>query len=540
MSFGPITPPAGGGGGGDLLAANNLGDVASAATSRVNLDLYAREYHVAPADAPYTTVQSAIDAAETAVVPSVVIVHPGTYNEDTTVSADTVALVGYGNQSVIVGEMAIDVGDGVADAASSHVCLIQGVRLEAGAGDTTVLAVSGNPQTLRMRNVEIDGGTGTVDGVNLGATDGAYDFANVTITTPSGGTGTPLTVDAGTLTCGANVLVDYEDGDDLAIVTGASGAITSSVPIRVSGGVSNQGNGNGSFSIYAYLDVETNNTEAIDCQGAGLYYIRGGSLADASGSNPNMASGGGSLYLQNVDLAVSGYSNTDAPDANAFSGYIELDPLRTWREVDTGGTDGQVLTNDGAGSYGWEDVPTPEADEVTYTPTDAGDWDPDPSTVEAALDDLADRVQLLEAAGGVSGAAYLRCSGNTTPLAVNTAVNFDTLTQTPGFGVTLASRTVTVPSGAYYMVLVSLGARTTSSAGYIDMHVVDVTGVATNVSGRVQWYRPSATFGSGLPPVGYALVDASAADVDLEFRVTALSSGDYIDQDTTMMITRVA
>lgn len=65
-------------------------------------------------------------------------------------------------------------------------------------------------------------------------------------------------------------------------------------------------------------------------------------------------------------------------------------------------TDGYVLTADGAGGAAWEaGGGTPDAGDVTYTPTTAADWDSDtdPGDVDDALDQLAERVDDLEGAG---------------------------------------------------------------------------------------------------------------------------------------------
>ncbi len=65
--------------------------------------------------------------------------------------------------------------------------------------------------------------------------------------------------------------------------------------------------------------------------------------------------------------------------------------------------DGYVLTADGVGGAAWEAVPaggTPDASTVTYTPAVLTDWnlDTDPGNVDDALDQLAQRVDDLEAA----------------------------------------------------------------------------------------------------------------------------------------------
>lgn len=54
----------------------------------------------------------------------------------------------------------------------------------------------------------------------------------------------------------------------------------------------------------------------------------------------------------------------------------------------------------------WQDiVTTPDATDVTYTPTTSADWDGPPSDVQEALDEIADRVEnfVVDLATGVSG-----------------------------------------------------------------------------------------------------------------------------------------
>ena len=73
-------------------------------------------------------------------------------------------------------------------------------------------------------------------------------------------------------------------------------------------------------------------------------------------------------------------------------------------------TDGHVLTADGSGGAAWEAPPAGgavDADDVTYTPTTATDWDSDadPGSTMDALDQLAERVDDLE--GAPSGGADL-------------------------------------------------------------------------------------------------------------------------------------
>jgi len=87
--------------------------------------------------------------------------------------------------------------------------------------------------------------------------------------------------------------------------------------------------------------------------------------------------------------------------------------------------DGDVLTADGAGGSAFE-VPaggTPDAADVTYTPAVATDWDgdADPGNADDALDQLAERVDDLEGAGG-------------TPHTILSATHTDTNTAAPDDG----------------------------------------------------------------------------------------------------------
>jgi hypothetical protein len=87
-------------------------------------------------------------------------------------------------------------------------------------------------------------------------------------------------------------------------------------------------------------------------------------------------------------------------------------------------TDGQVLTADGAGGAAWEDPAggAVDASIVTYTPAVLTDWDgdADPGDVDNALDQLAERVDDLEGAGG--GGHTIQEEG--TPLTARANLNF--------------------------------------------------------------------------------------------------------------------
>lgn len=67
----------------------------------------------------------------------------------------------------------------------------------------------------------------------------------------------------------------------------------------------------------------------------------------------------------------------------------------------SGASDGDVLTADGLGAFSWE--PVPAAGGLSYTPGDADDWDPDPTTVAGALDDLGSRGAVPSASAAGDG-----------------------------------------------------------------------------------------------------------------------------------------
>lgn len=246
--------------------------------------------------------------------------------------------------------------------------------------------------------------------------------------------------------------------------------------------------------------------------------------ADWSGPDPTDASGGlNDLAARLTDHEAITVDITDVADGDVYTRSGAGVAGTTLGDLATGTIDD--LTADGSPSAGNDYVATWDASAGSHK--------------KVLLNDLPGGGGGGGGGGGVSGAARITASANTSGIAVGTAVNFDTVTQTPGFGVTVSSRTITLPAGAWYTVTCNVGARTTSSAGYIDLKIFDVTGAATAISHRAQWYRPSATFGSGLPPTVHTLVDASAAAVDIELRVAALSSGDYIDDETDCVVIRV-
>lgn len=73
-------------------------------------------------------------------------------------------------------------------------------------------------------------------------------------------------------------------------------------------------------------------------------------------------------------------------------------------------SDGYVLTADGLGGAAWESPPVvvSDASDITYTPAVAADWDSDadPGSTMDALDQLAERVDDLEGAGGGGDSTY--------------------------------------------------------------------------------------------------------------------------------------
>ncbi len=228
-------------------------------------------------------------------------------------------------------------------------------------------------------------------------------------------------------------------------------------------------------------------------------------------------------------------------DATTAAGDVGYTPTTAGDWDDPDPTDVGGALDDAAGRIKVLEDATTAASDVDYTPANAGDWDdPDPTKVDGALDDIAGRVKTLEGvSSGVSGAAHLTCSADTDPAPTGATVNFDDLTQTPGFGVSVTSGTVTLPAGAWYELQCNSGGRLTGSAGYFDFAFKDVTGGGdVQVGQRWQWYRPDATFASGVGDNGYALIDATAGARDIEVQVLGQSAEDFVADEMTLMIRR--
>lgn len=179
----------GGGGGGDLLAANNLSDLDSAGTARINLGLLPTYRVCSTCD--YTTIQAAVTAASVA-GGGLVDVEPGTYTE-AVVAAKGVELYcsapfGAPSKACLINGTAgnpaltIDVGT-PGGARENHVFSAAGFLLSGGAG-VGVPAVSfecagGNAQRAELHDVAM---TTVATGQALRATCGAVGSSGLTST----------------------------------------------------------------------------------------------------------------------------------------------------------------------------------------------------------------------------------------------------------------------------------------------------------------------------------------------------------------------
>lgn len=139
--------------------------------------------------------------------------------------------------------------------------------------------------------------------------------------------------------------------------------------------------------------------------------------------------------------------------------------------------------------------------------------------------------------GGGGGGALGRSSVNTTGLAIGTTVRFNSLSQSAGFGVTLASNIFTLPAGRYYMVSYQMGGRCTFSGGYIECKIYNVTGGGSiALSDRAQFVAPNLNAFSRVPSSTHIIVDAFAADVEIAVKISAVSGGDYITEPQIQII----
>lgn len=156
-------------------------------------------------------------------------------------------------------------------------------------------------------------------------------------------------------------------------------------------------------------------TELIELQKlSATVTITAATLSAAAADNSYNDSGSGFVaagFTVGMHVRVSGFTGnvvnniTDAVVTAVTAGKLTI-----------GGTDGDVIVDDAAGESvtitAWESVrataddlaaaATVDAADVTYTPIDATDWDTDtdPGNVDDALDQLANRLIVVEGASG--------------------------------------------------------------------------------------------------------------------------------------------
>ena len=152
-------------------------------------------------------------------------------------------------------------------------------------------------------------------------------------------------------------------------------------------------------------------TELIELQKlSATVTITAATLSAAAADNSYNDSGSGFVaagFTVGMHVRVSGFTGnvanniTDAVVTAVTAGKLTI-----------GGTDGDVIVDDAAGESvtitAWESVRATadqlaaavDAADVTYTPIDATDWDTDtdPGNVDDALDQLANRLIVVEAA----------------------------------------------------------------------------------------------------------------------------------------------
>ena len=154
-------------------------------------------------------------------------------------------------------------------------------------------------------------------------------------------------------------------------------------------------------------------TELIEIQKlSATVTITAATISAAAADNSYNDSGSGFVsagFTVGMHVRVSGFTGnvanniTDAVVTAVTAGKLTI-----------GGTDGDVIVDDAAGESvtitAWESVratadqlvATVDAADVTYTPLDATDWDTDtdPGNVDDALDQLANRLIVVEVASG--------------------------------------------------------------------------------------------------------------------------------------------
>lgn len=141
--------------------------------------------------------------------------------------------------------------------------------------------------------------------------------------------------------------------------------------------------------------------------------------------------------------------------------------------------------------------------------------------------------------GGMGGATIGAVRTDPAPVGTPIAFVAAELQQSTGLGITVANSTVTLPAGGEWMLMCNLGGRLSLSTGYFDVAFFDVTDAPTQLGEKWQWYRPNATFASGIADVGSTMVKTPDGPKDIQVRVVAQSGEDYISEFVTMQVIRV-
>lgn len=347
-----------------LKAANNLGDLNNTTTARGNLglgdlaeenaaDLSLTTPFVAGSTA-FPTIQSAIDAAE-AVGSGVVHIRSGSYTEDISLSSDGVHLVGDSafEGVTITGTTSIDIGVAPGDAATSHQCIIRNILFAPGAGTTTTLTVSGNPQRVWIENCRIWGGdSGNVTALEINTSGSTVGLRGCHVWCSGTNSGTALKVSTGEARLSHGVVLDSVSSawaiDNVAgTVWQETGAATVTGPIR------NSSAGNGVFAMQITQLQQLASAPAVTALGAGAVTLGSWGVTCASGAGA-LVSGAGAFYYTPSATYATGFSDTSASSVNGGAGPLIFESLAelaqgTMATVDIDSiADGQVYTRSGA------------------------------------------------------------------------------------------------------------------------------------------------------------------------------------------------